>query len=234
MSLLGDILPIFKKRELTFLESYVESDEVYTFIFDKPKDLTWRAGQHGILTITHRKITKPTRPFSIASSENENLIKISTIIGEDPSEYKKAMLELKKGMKIRMRGPIGPMYIKDSSPTLLIAGGIGVTPFRAILSEHNNRAIQAPLILLFLDSKGNFLYKNELDNLSKSNGIQVKYLQERNQLLKEIDNFQSKHEKDGTYFIAGSKSMVDSINNYLRSFNIPKLRIKKDSFVGLK
>lgn len=56
MSFFQDTLSIFKKRELLFVESYKESDGVYSFLFGKEKDLTWKAGQHGLFSITHKKI----------------------------------------------------------------------------------------------------------------------------------------------------------------------------------
>lgn len=44
MSFFQDALAIFKKRELLLLESYKESEEVYTFLFEKENDLIWKAG----------------------------------------------------------------------------------------------------------------------------------------------------------------------------------------------
>src|SRR6478735_2500743 len=99
MNFFQDIFSIFKKRELLFLESYKESEDVYTFLFEKEKDLTWTAGQHGLFTITHRKIKNPTKPFTLASAPTENKVKITMKINDNSSEFKKAMLELKQGMK---------------------------------------------------------------------------------------------------------------------------------------
>lgn len=42
-------------------------------------------------------------------------------------------MELTPGMTVTMRGPVGPFYVKGNGPLLLIAGGIGITPFRSIL-----------------------------------------------------------------------------------------------------
>ena len=101
MSFFQDTLSIFKKRELLFLESYKESEDVYTFLFEKEKDLTWKAGQHGLFSITHKKIKNATRPFTVASAPTENVVKLTMRISDNPSDFKKAMLELKQGMKIK-------------------------------------------------------------------------------------------------------------------------------------
>ena len=47
---------IFKKRELSFIESRQETEDVYSFLFEREKDLTWKAGQYGLFSITHKSI----------------------------------------------------------------------------------------------------------------------------------------------------------------------------------
>ncbi|MFE8695922.1 FAD-dependent oxidoreductase [Cytobacillus sp. FJAT-53684] len=234
MSFFQDLSPIFKKREIVFIESYKESEDVYTFIFKKKKDLDWKAGQHGIFRIIHKTIKKPTRPFTVASAPSENLVKISMKISSNPSEFKKAMLELKPGMKVSMRGPFGPLYINDPGPTLLIAGGIGITPFRSIVKEIENKGNDSAnaISLLYIDSKGSFIYKNELDEISKNTSIKICYLTSREDLYKEIDHFVSQYKNTGQYYLGGSKAMVDFVSAYLKNKDVLKRNIKKDVFFG--
>jgi NAD(P)H-flavin reductase len=71
MSFFKDTMAVFKKNELPLIEKYKESDGVYTFLFEKDKDLTWNAGQYGLFTIIHKKIKNATDPFSVASSPTE-------------------------------------------------------------------------------------------------------------------------------------------------------------------
>jgi ferredoxin-NADP reductase len=234
MSFFQDILPIFKKRDLLFLESHKESEDVYSFLFEKENDLTWKAGQHGLFKITHKAIKKPTRPFTVASAPTENKVKITMSITDDASDFKKAMLELKQGMKVSMSGPVGSFYLKDNSPSLLIAGGIGITPFRSIVKqlEAEGNGIGKQIHLLYMDSKKSYIYKDELDRIANNTSISVTYLDSRDDLHREIDKFTSLNKNNGQYFIAGPKSMVDSISTYLQNNNISKRNIKKDAFFG--
>jgi predicted ferric reductase len=236
MGFFQDISPIFKKRELAFLERRHEFGDVYTFIFEMGNDLNWKAGQHGVFTINHKKIKKPTRPFSVASASSEKKVKISMRIGDNPSEFKQAMLDLKQGMTISMRGPVGPMYIDNQSPALLIAGGIGITPFRAILKhiQLNRKDFAEQIHLLYIDSQESFLYKDELDGISNDVSIGISYHTSRDALYREVDKFISQHNNDGYYYVAGAKNMVDSISTYLKSNRILKRQIKKDAFMGYK
>lgn len=234
MSFFQDMLSIFKKRELLFIESYKESEDVYSFLFEKEKDLTWKAGQHGLFSITHRKIKNHTRPFTLASAPTENIIKITMKINDNPSEFKKAMLELKQGMNISMSGPVGAFYLKNDVPTILIAGGIGITPFRSIVKqlEAEGNDNDKSICLLYYASNKSYIFKDELDRIAMNTSINMTYLDSRSDLHQEIDKFTTLNKNDGKYFIAGPKSMVDSTTSYLQSKNISKRNIKKDSFFG--
>ena len=236
MGFIQDILPLFKKRQITLKESYKELGDIYSFIFEKDDNLNWKAGQHGIFTITNKKIKKPTRPFSVASASSEGIIKLTMKITNNSSEFKKVMLELKKGMKINMRGPIGPLYINNTNPALLVAGGIGITLFRAMLKEIEiaGKQILNPMQLLYIDDNGSFVYKDELDALSKNIPIKVDYLQARDELYKQIESFTSSHRNMGKYYVGGPKPMVDSVSEFLKSKGINKNDIKKDVFFGYK
>ncbi|MFS0592295.1 FAD-dependent oxidoreductase [Cytobacillus horneckiae] len=234
MGFFQDSLSIFKKRELLFIERYQESEGVYTFLFEKDNDLTWKAGQHGLFSITHKKMKNAIRPFTLASAPTENTVKVTMGISDNPSDFKKAMLELKQGMKISMSGPVGSFYLKDDSPSLLIAGGIGITPFRSILKqiEAEGNGAEKQINLLYIDSNKTYIFKDELDGIANNPSINVTYLDSRNDLHQEIDKFATLYKNNGKYFIAGPKSMVDSITNHLKNNNISKRNIKKDAFIG--
>lgn len=55
MTFFQDIFSVFKKRELVFQQSYKEPDDMYSFLFEKEHDVTWKAGQYGLFSITHKK-----------------------------------------------------------------------------------------------------------------------------------------------------------------------------------
>ncbi|MFE0554463.1 FAD-dependent oxidoreductase [Paenibacillus sp. NPDC058910] len=235
MSFFKDMISVFRKRELILIESSRETEDVYTFTFKKDKDLTWTAGQYGLFSITNKKIKNPTKPFSIASAPTENVVKITTRINGNPSEFKKAMLELQPGMKIKMGGPVGSFHLDQENPSLLVAAGIGITPFRSILKEMTSSGKQAgkPIHLLYLDSKKSYLFQDELDAMAELALVHITYLGSRDELEQEIVKFITRHKDQGKYFIAGPKSMVESISNFLQNQNISKQNIKKDAFFGL-
>ncbi|WP_026478697.1 FAD-dependent oxidoreductase [Alkaliphilus transvaalensis] len=234
MGLLNDILSILKKHEISLKEKYSEVGDIYTFIFETKEEINWKAGQHGIFTINHTKVNKPTRAFSIASIPSEGHIRISMKISEKPSEFKQALLNLQPGMKISMRGPIGSFYPKNKRPLLFIAGGIGITPYRALIKDLllNSGEISNDIRLLYIDSGEEFIYTEELDKVSKIFSIQINYLIKRENLNEEIEKFITKYNNEAEYFIVGSKSMINAIEALLKSKGIKQKNIKKDTFVG--
>ncbi|MCI1773107.1 MAG: FAD-dependent oxidoreductase [Paenibacillus lautus] len=233
MGFIKDFLSIFQKRELIFIESRKESEDAYTFSFEKGPDLSWKAGQYGLFSITHKTMKNATKPFSISSVPSENVVNITTRIGDNPSEFKKAMLELKPGMHMKMSGPVGSFHLDPESPSLLIAAGIGMTPFRSILKQTTaGKGELKPIQLLYLDSKKSYLFKDELDAIASHPSIQVSYLDSRTDLDLEIDKFIAQHKGRGKYLVAGPKSMVESVAAYLQSKDVSKQNIKKDAFFG--
>ena len=234
MNMIKDFLPIFKKREIVFKEKHHEAGEIYTFIFQAEENFHWEPGQHGVFTIKHIKINKPTRAFSIASTPLEGHIKISMKIPEKHSAFKQALLNLQPGMKISMRGPIGSMYTGEKKPLLFIAGGIGITPYRALVKELASRSegLLKEVHLLYMDSKEQFIYTEEFEKAGKERPIKTTYLGNRADLYQQIDHFVKQNRNEAEYFIAGPKVMVKSIEKALKTKGIRKKNIKKDPFIG--
>ncbi|WP_306795280.1 FAD-dependent oxidoreductase [Cohnella sp. GbtcB17] len=137
-------------------------------------------------------------------------------------------------MKITMRGPVGPFYLTDEAPTLFIAGGIGITPFRSILKQidSTSKEVGRPIHLLYLDRNREHLFKNELDELASRTLASLTYLESRDELQQEINKFSSLYKNSGKYYIAGPKSMVEAVFKYLLDNHVPKPNIKKDAFFG--
>ncbi|KZE40174.1 oxidoreductase [Bhargavaea cecembensis] len=231
-----DVISIFKKRDMGLIERRKESEDVYTFLFEREKDLTWKAGQHGLFSITHKKIKNATRPFSVSSAPADNHIAITMRISDAPSEFKKALMELTPGMKVSMSGPVGSFYLQGHRPSLLIAGGIGITPFRAMLKQieaEKNRS-ENPIRLLYLDSDQSYIFKDELDRISGSPSIEISYLDSRDTLHREIDQFTDTYQGQAQYYIAGPKPMVESVSAHLKEQDVLKRDIKKDAFFGYR
>jgi hypothetical protein len=68
---------------------------------------------------------------------------IATRIRE--SVWKKNLLEMPPGGKVEIEGPWGEFVLpKEVGDVVMLAGGIGVTPFRAIVEDASARSLPRP------------------------------------------------------------------------------------------
>ena len=78
--------------------------------------------------------------------------------------------ELRAGDEIELRGPIGGYFVWEESsggPLLLIGGGSGVVPLRAIVRHHQAVGSQTALRLLYsARSLDEVIYRDELERLA--------------------------------------------------------------------
>lgn len=234
MSFFEDILPILKKHFVTLENKQQEVGDIFTFNFKFKENVTWKPGQHGLFAVHHTKIKKASRMFSIASAPSEGIIKISMRIPPNPSEFKQALKEMEPGQTLAMRGPVGSFYFTDQRPTLLIAGGIGITPMRALLKNYigKRQLYPQPVQLLYSDSRGELLYREDLDALATQRDIAIKYLKTRESFTEEMNKYITEQGNKSSYFISGPKPMVFSIKETLKEQGINGKNIKHDPFLG--
>jgi hypothetical protein len=78
-----------------------------------------------------------------------------------------------------LRGPVGGYFVWESSlggPVLLVGGGSGVVPLRAILRHHVGVGSDVPLRLLYsARTLEDVLYRDELDRLAAHDEVDVRF-----------------------------------------------------------
>ncbi len=237
MGLASDFMGIFKKHTLQFLEIRYEVGDVVTFLF-KPQDtINWKVGQHGIFFFQNVKLEGgSSRAFSIASILEEEVIQISMRISNNPSAFKKELLSLKLGDLLVMRGPIGSFSLNHTMRhAVFIAGGIGITPFRALLQEavKYQKVNLVSIDLLYSQDEELYVYKEEIDAMAQSNPfINVQYINNKESLFREVAQVVEKYKNNGAYFISGAPIMIKSVKTLLIGQGIKKKLIKSDPFMG--
>jgi len=214
-----------------------ETTDIYSFIFDIQGDFNWIAGQHGIFRFVNRKIKdeKEFRIFSFASIKEENALLFSTRIVNDPSNFKKNLLELKPGDLMSIDSSMGKFILEDyTKPNCLIAGGIGITPIRCFIKQMDLLEINPNnMEVLYSDDRGEFAYEEIFKQIDKKySGLNISFISDRDLLNQKIDSFVENYKNDGDYYISGAPGMVDFITNKLINSGIEKTNIKTDLFVG--
>ena len=113
-------------------------------------------------------------PFSISSAPNGQWLRITI---KELGDWSKALQRVSVGTHVFVEGPYGVLTgARRTRPkVLLIAGGIGITPLRALLEALP--AGHGDMTLLYrVRSQADVVFRDELETLARSRGARVHYL----------------------------------------------------------
>src|SRR5450432_2032293 len=161
---------IISIMKLTLHATKQEASDIFSFIFTPARPLRWQAGQYLHYILNHPKPDDRgvERYFSIASAPHEKRVMLTTRFASKGSSFKKALKKLKPGDAIEAREKGGDFVLDHRRKTFVfIAGGIGITPFRAILLDLDRNRKPLNVQLLFANRNNAFPYRKELEALQK-------------------------------------------------------------------
>ena len=234
-------------RRLTWVVATVEEvvDEtprVRTIVLDVPDWPGHRAGQHLDVRLTAEDGYRAEREYSIASAPGEPVaITVERLEDGEVSPY--LTEELRAGDGLELRGPIGGYFVWDSddgAPLLLLAGGSGVVPLRAMLRHRQRSGSSVPARLLYsARTLDDVIYRRELDAVPDD--VQVVYTLTREQppgwsgyarrvdaeLLTEVA---WPREDEPRAFVCGPTSFVETVARGLVELGYPPARVKTERF----
>jgi ferredoxin-NADP reductase len=124
------------------------------------------AGQHVDVRLTGDDGYQAQRSYSIASAPEDEHLTV-TVERLDDGEVSPYLTEtLRRGDELELRGPIGGYFVSHDAlggPLLLVGGGSGVVPLRAMLRHHRAIQSEVPVRLLYsARARGDLIYSSEL------------------------------------------------------------------------
>lgn len=205
-------------------------DDYYVFDFVKPEGITYKNGQYGAFMHVGKEIEgRKMRAFSFAASIDEDFFRIATKIIETPSDFKDKMRSLSPGETMTVDGPLGSFTLENDRKAVFIAGGIGITPIRSILTEISNGDYNHDVELLYAEDRAIYPFSSEFDRMNKVN---VHYIDSREETAKKITNMIGKYMNDAIYYMAGSPGFIKATKAHLEQGGILTKNIKYDQFNG--
>lgn len=159
-----------------------ETPSVRTIALAVPGWTGHQAGQHLDVRLTADDGYIAERSYSIASAPGEPVaITVERLDDGEVSPY--LTEELRVGDELELRGPVGGYFVWEAGftePLLLVAGGSGIVPLRAILREHRRSRSGVPVRLLYSSrTLDDVIYRTELD--AAGDGVSVSYTLTRGQ-----------------------------------------------------
>jgi ferredoxin-NADP reductase len=151
------------------VEVVAETPRVKTIRLDVPDWQGHLPGQHVDVRLTAEDGYQAQRSYSIASAPRAPRLELTVERIEDGEVSPYLTDELRPGDSFELRGPVGGYFVWEPSrggPLLLVAGGSGVVPFRAMLRHLVDEGGGIPATLLLSSrSLEDVIYQAELDSL---------------------------------------------------------------------
>ena len=238
---------VFARRTgitLTLIKRHKHPGNQEEFVFRSNRRLHFLPGQYLELMVPHinTDLRGERRMFTIASAPLGNELTIATRYAEKSSTFKAALKGLKKGSVLTATGVRGDFILpKDSSKKLLfIAGGIGITPFRAHIQALRAADDKRDITLIYaLRRAEEVLFEDVL--LSKDYPVNVILVSPEGDesrpgvvkartIEKALIESNVEDIRERAVYISGAPQMVASLSKTVRQLGAK--RIKTDDFTG--
>jgi ferredoxin-NADP reductase len=226
----------FPIMKLTLRSTRQEASDIVSFIFEPERPLRWQPGQYVHYILNHPKPDDRgvERYFSIASAPHEKQVMLTTRFSPKGSSFKKALKKFKPGDVIEAHEKGGNFVLDHRRKMFVfIAGGIGITPFRAILLDLDRNRKPLNVQLLYANRNNDFPYRKELEALKRRHPeFRIDYvvspdrIDEKSipQLVPDMD--------EPVFYVSGPEPMVESLDKTLIKLGVSKKRVKNDFFPG--
>lgn len=223
--------------KLTLIRKKQETPDICSFFFKPAKPVEWKPGQFFHYVLHHRPTDDrgSDRWFTIASAPSEDVIMLTTrLASEKGSSFKMTLSQLAVDAEIETSAIEGEFIVDDlTQEYVFIAGGIGVTPFRAILKDLDHKGQQISVSLLYSNRDQNVAYKEELESFAKKNPkIRIHYITSPDRIDEARIKALIPDLKTPLFYVSGPKPMVLSLDEKLKAMGIPSEHIKLDKFPG--
>ena len=165
-------------RVATIAEIRSETPRVKTLALDVPNWEGHRAGQHVDVRLTAEDGYQAQRSYSIASTSSDTHLELTIELIEDGEVSPYLADEAQAGDRFELRGPIGGYFVwapDAGGPVLLVGGGSGVVPLRAMARQRARDGDDVPTRLLYsARSWEDVIYRDELGQLA-DDGLEVTF-----------------------------------------------------------
>lgn len=221
-----------------------------SFHWEKPEGFSYKAGQY----INFRLIDPPEtddegirRFFSLASAPYEPDLMNTTRMRD--TAFKRTLKKMESGAEIEMFGPYGSLILHEDSniPAVILTGGIGVTPFRSIVSEATHDKLPHKIFMFYSNRRPeDTVFLQELLNWQTENpnfkliGTMTDMANSKQSWdgetgvinIEMVKKYLGEDLTKSIYYIAGPPGMVEAMNKMLLDAGISEEKIIKEDFTG--
>ena len=184
----------------------------------------WRFLARGHALMSH--------PYSLSAAPTKNHVRITV---KDLGDHSRSLAMLKPGTRVFVEGPYGAFTAGRSTMphVVLVGGGVGITPIRALMDEFNGGA---QIDVIFRASREeDLVLKAELDYLANNSdgSMRIHYLvgsrknhpMDANSLKALVPQC-----ADSDIYICGPEPLVSAVRKAAEDLGVPKNRFHDEAF----
>jgi predicted ferric reductase len=184
----------------------------------------WRFLTRGHFLMSH--------PYSLSAAPTDKYLRITV---KDLGDHSRSVALLKPGTRVFVEGPYGAFTAgRATQPHIvLIAGGVGITPIRALMDEFKN-GVQSD-VLYRASSSADLVLKEELDYLEANSGgtIRIHYLvgsrKDHPMDAKALEELVPRI-ADSEIYICGPEPLVQTVKQAAEDLGVPKNTFHHEAF----
>jgi glycine betaine catabolism B len=189
--------------------------------FAPRRPLHFTAGQHGLWAVPGGG----AKPFTFASAPEEDLLTLGTELSSG-SRFKRALGALRIGGTVHLIGPLGRFTLESTSDTVvMLAQGMGVTPFRSMLRHTRITGAAKRTTLVHVGAPHAFRGDTE------AAADEASYPSSRQEFMDEITAVVLA-QPDATFMVAGAPVFVRATVRSLTGLGVPPAQIRRNLLHG--
>lgn len=219
------------------------------FFLKKPAGFEFAAGQSIDMTLIDPPETDAegnTRSFSLAATPHEPALMVATRLRN--TAFKRTLKGLQPGAEVKIEGPFGSMTLhrKTNRPAVILAGGIGITPFRSMIVQaikagtghrlflfySNRRPEDAAFLAEFQElarQNANLTLVATMTNLEKS---KTAWTGDTGHISIEMLTKYVPDLADPVYYTAGPPALVAAMRDLLNDAGVDEDDVNSEDFSG--
>jgi len=164
------------------------------------------------------------------------------------SEYKQKWARVKPGDEVEIKGPYGVFILDESTPKVaMLAGGIGVTPFKSYLEYAADKGLQTEFTLVYSNkTEQERPFSKLFEQMQTQGKIKLKFVETltrlpdvcawkgcRGRICAELIEKQVPDFRERIFYTCGVPLMVKEMCTKLEQMGIEKQKIKREEFTGM-
>lgn len=234
---------------VNFLNSTEVAEGTLAFTLQRPAGFDFKPGQSADLTLQDPPETDAEgniRTFSIASAPSENELMFATRLRD--TAFKRTLRKMQSGTRIKLDGPMGSFNLHKNAAkaAVLLAGGIGITPFLSMIREATRQKDPHQIYLFYSNRHPEVAaFMAELETAQKQNS-NFHLIATMAEMEKSKQNWNGERgiidaamlkrhlpELNGPiYYSAGPPTMVSAMKEMLVKAGVDEDDIRAEDFAG--